>query len=196
VYLFDLSGQKRGHKGGRRQFTNPQLIDKQKEKEEKEREWRRKRGEVDDDSDEEGSDEDESGSEESSSSEEQSGSESSSEEEANDKDKKADPKAKDAAKTEVCNPNRMPQKAVNKRNLNDLVTGKPKVELSRREREEIEKQNRQAAYNKMHAEGKTDQARADLARLAIIRQQREEAARKRETDQKGSAVAGSSKSKK
>ena len=34
----------------------------------------------------------------------------------------------------------------------------------------------------MHAEGKTDEARADLARLAIIRKQREEAAKKREAE--------------
>lgn len=38
---------------------------------------------------------------------------------------------------------------------------------------------------KLHLEGKTDQARADLARLAIIKKQREEAARKREELRKG-----------
>ena len=37
----------------------------------------------------------------------------------------------------------------------------------------------------MHAAGKTEEARADLARLAIIRKQREEAAKKREEEQKG-----------
>lgn len=38
---------------------------------------------------------------------------------------------------------------------------------------------------KMHLAGKTDQAKADLARLAIIRKQREEAARKKEEEKKG-----------
>lgn len=38
---------------------------------------------------------------------------------------------------------------------------------------------------KLHLEGKTDQARADLARLAIIKKQREEAAKKREELRKG-----------
>ena len=38
---------------------------------------------------------------------------------------------------------------------------------------------------KLHAEGKTEEARADLARLAIIRKQREEAAKKREEEKKG-----------
>lgn len=56
--------------------------------------------------------------------------------------------------------------------------------ICRREREEIERQRAAAAYQKAHAEGKTDQARADLARLAIIRQQREEAAKRREAEKK------------
>lgn len=38
---------------------------------------------------------------------------------------------------------------------------------------------------KMHCAGKTDQAKADLARLAIIRKEREEAARKKEEEKKG-----------
>lgn len=60
-----------------------------------------------------------------------------------------------------------------------------KPELSRREREELEKQRAQANYQKLHAEGKTEQARADLARLAIIKQARAEAAAKRDQDKKG-----------
>lgn len=55
-----------------------------------------------------------------------------------------------------------------------------KVELSRREREELEKQRSVKAYQRLHQAGKTEEARSDLARLALIRQQREEAARKRE----------------
>ena len=38
---------------------------------------------------------------------------------------------------------------------------------------------------KLHLEGKTDQARADLARLAIIKKQREDAAKKRDDLKKG-----------
>uniref|UniRef100_A0A673IDD4 Serine hydroxymethyltransferase n=1 Tax=Sinocyclocheilus rhinocerous TaxID=307959 RepID=A0A673IDD4_9TELE len=44
-------------------------------------------------------------------------------------------------------------------------------------------------YMKMHLAGKTDQAKADLARLAIIRKQREEAARKKEEERKGKLAA-------
>lgn len=52
-------------------------------------------------------------------------------------------------------------------------------------REEIEKQKAKERYMKMHLAGKTDQAKADLARLAIIRKQREEAAKKKEEEKKG-----------
>lgn len=45
--------------------------------------------------------------------------------------------------------------------------------LSRREREAIEAQQARERYLKLHAEGKTEEARADLARLAIIREKRE-----------------------
>ena len=61
----------------------------------------------------------------------------------------------------------------------------PKPELSRREKEEIDKQKSQAAYQKLHSQGKTEQAKADLARLAIIKQQRQEAADRREKERKG-----------
>ncbi len=39
-----------------------------------------------------------------------------------------------------------------------------KPQLSRREREELERQRAKAHYQKLHAEGKTEEARADLAR--------------------------------
>ncbi|KAJ8263941.1 hypothetical protein GJAV_G00143340 [Gymnothorax javanicus] len=77
---------------------------------------------------------------------------------------------------EIENPNRISNKS---KKVTELDTSAPK-ELSRREREEIEKQRAKERYMKLHLEGKTEQARADLARLAIIRKQREDAARKRE----------------
>ncbi|KAJ5548668.1 hypothetical protein N7513_005902 [Penicillium frequentans] len=52
-------------------------------------------------------------------------------------------------------------------------------QLSRREREALQAQQARERYLKLHAEGKTDEARSDLARLKIIREQREaERARK------------------
>ncbi|CAG5910486.1 pdgfa associated protein 1a [Menidia menidia] len=77
---------------------------------------------------------------------------------------------------EIENPNRVSQKS---KKVTEIDVSAPK-ELSRREREEIEKQKSKERYMKLHLEGKTDQARADLARLAIIKKQREEAAKKRD----------------
>uniref|UniRef100_A0A9J7XZK9 Pdgfa associated protein 1a n=1 Tax=Cyprinus carpio carpio TaxID=630221 RepID=A0A9J7XZK9_CYPCA len=77
---------------------------------------------------------------------------------------------------EIENPNRVSQKS---KKVVEIDVNAPK-ELSRREREEIEKQKAKERYMKLHLEGKTDQARADLARLAIIKKQREDAARKRD----------------
>ncbi|KAI2634433.1 hypothetical protein GGS21DRAFT_517771 [Xylaria nigripes] len=54
-----------------------------------------------------------------------------------------------------------------------------KATMSRREREALEKQQAAERYRKLHAEGKTDEAKADLARLRLIREKREaDAARK------------------
>lgn len=54
----------------------------------------------------------------------------------------------------------------------------------------MEKQEAQARYWEMHKAGKTDQAKADLARLAVIRKQREDAAKKRDEEKKGMPVVG------
>jgi hypothetical protein len=52
-------------------------------------------------------------------------------------------------------------------------------------REELDKQQARANYQRLHQQGKTDEAQADMARLAIIRKQREEAEKKREEERKG-----------
>jgi hypothetical protein len=55
------------------------------------------------------------------------------------------------------------------------ISGTP----SRRERESMEAAQAKERYRKLHESGKTDEAKADLARLKIIREKREaEAARK------------------
>jgi len=153
-------GGKVNKKGRARHFTSPEELERQRR--EDQRNWRAKK----DDSDESGSEEEESGSEKSGS-----GSESESE---------TDVKQGAAKTTEVENPNRIVKKVKKVEN----VDTEDKPELSRREREEIEKQKARENYQRLHAQGKTDEARADLARLAIIRQQREEAAKKRADDLK------------
>ncbi|KAL5478812.1 hypothetical protein ACEPAI_2089 [Sanghuangporus weigelae] len=93
------------------------------------------------------------------------------EEEDGDKDKGADI---------LVNPNHVKKKL----NIADLDAPR---ELSRREREAIEKKEAQERYWKLHQQGKTDQAKADLARLAKIRKEREEALAKRKAEAEAKA---------
>ncbi|KAJ8728161.1 hypothetical protein PYW07_017127 [Mythimna separata] len=160
-------GKFTNHKGRNRKFTSPEELEEQRKQEEQKQKWRKEHGK--ESSSEEESEEEKSGS----------GSDSDS-----DSDDDRPSKAKGVSGLiEVENPNRVVKKNKKLTNLDNLGEGE-KPQLSRREREEIEKQRAAAAYQKLHAEGKTDQARADLARLAIIRQQREEAAKRREAEKK------------
>ncbi|KAB5534057.1 hypothetical protein DKX38_017143 [Salix brachista] len=85
---------------------------------------------------------------------------------------------------EIENPNLVKAKNLKARDADVsscFYTGKTS-ELSRREREEIEKQRAHERYMRLQEQGKTEQARKDLERLSLIRQQREEAAKKREEE--------------
>jgi len=180
-------GKKHTHKGGNRQFTPAEEIlrqqeDIKKEKERREREEEEGGGEEVDGATP-GVDEPKRvvsfGKKTEEKEKEESEDDSDEEESEDDEDKKA--KGVDHL-IKVDNPNR---KQVKMKKLKDLTlesTAEP--ELSRKEREAIEKERAKEAYQRLHKEGKTEEARADLARLAIIRKQREEAAKKREEDQK------------
>ncbi|KAL9626078.1 MAG: hypothetical protein Q9164_007951, partial [Protoblastenia rupestris] len=52
-------------------------------------------------------------------------------------------------------------------------------QLSRREREALQAQQAKERYQKLHAEGKTDEAKADLARLSLIREKRDQDAKRK-----------------
>ncbi|RXH83233.1 hypothetical protein DVH24_003731 [Malus domestica] len=82
---------------------------------------------------------------------------------------------------EIENPNLVKPKNVKAKNVDIEKT----TELSRREREEIEKQKAHERYMRLQEQGKTEQAKKDLERLAMIRQQRAEAAKKREEEKAG-----------
>ncbi|KRT81563.1 hypothetical protein AMK59_6122 [Oryctes borbonicus] len=162
-------GKHINHKGRNRRFTNPEELEEERRREEQARKWKQQRGEI--------SSEDEDGSGDQDS-------ENDSEDEDDSSDDEANRKAKGVSNLiEIENPNRV-QKKNKKLAALDTETPPEKPQLSRREREELEKQRAQAQYQKLHAEGKTDQARADLARLAIIKQQREEAQKRREQEKK------------
>ncbi|EED14085.1 conserved hypothetical protein [Talaromyces stipitatus ATCC 10500] len=61
---------------------------------------------------------------------------------------------------------------------------KPKTteQLSRREREALEAQQARERYMKLHMEGKTDEARADMERLRLVRERREAEKARREAE--------------
>ncbi|XP_042249578.1 pdgfa associated protein 1b [Thunnus thynnus] len=152
-------GKKGGHKGRMRTYTSPEEIDAQM-KAEKERKKDEEEGAAQTDMSEEKLP--------------ASGSEDSDDEGSQRR------RAGVEGLIEIENPNRVVQKS---KKVMHIELDEPK-QLSRREREEIEKQKAKERYMKMHLAGKTDQAKADLARLAIIRKQREEAARKKEEEKK------------
>jgi hypothetical protein len=199
-----LLGGKRGHKGGKRHFSDPRELQQAKDKELKEKAWRRARGEessTDDEAEDKEKGSDDSGSE----SEDSSGSEDGVAFKKDEKDKKVDKKEEEESSEEesssededrkpkgaealiaIENPNRVQKKEKKVTQIDtsaDGATAKP--QLSRREREEIDKQKAKVHYQKLHAAGKTDEARSDLARLAIVRKQREDAAKKRDEEKQG-----------
>jgi len=158
-------GRKPNYKGRSRQFNSGEDIERQM----KDDGWRRKKEEPDDDDDEGGEGEAGSGSEDESG-EEGEGSK---------------------GVIEIENPNHVKNKLKKADDITADGAAGAAPELSRREREAIEKEQARQRYEKLHAEGKTDEARADLARLAIIRKQREEAAKKKlqEKEEKDAKVA-------
>lgn len=108
---------------------------------------------------------------------------SSSEEESEDEDMPANPNHSKAARNQAhAAPATVDEAAEGVKNMAVAAgkgKGKPPAELSRREREAIQAQQAKERYQKLHEAGKTDEAKADMARLKLIREKREaEAARK------------------
>jgi len=71
-------------------------------------------------------------------------------------------------------------------NLNAQGPGhvdKTGVELTRKQREELERERARRRYEELHKAGKTDEAKADLARLEEVKKRREEAAKKKAEEQ-------------
>lgn len=170
--LFVLSNMKgkgkpigKGHKGQHRRFTNFEEIEAQQKRLAKQAEWRKQKGDDEEDEEESGSDEEES--------EDVSDEDS---EDSSEEDEEAKPKGVESL-IEVQNPNRLIKKPAPEVKAGTSSAAKP--EMSRREREEAERQRRAATVSL-----KTEQARADLARLAMIKQQRETARLKREAELK------------
>ncbi|KAL0114028.1 hypothetical protein PUN28_011387 [Cardiocondyla obscurior] len=172
------------HKGRNRHFTNPEELEEQRRQEEKKQQWRKNKGQ-------ESSSEEEEDDEEPKTSGVNKSKNSATDSEDNESESESETEGGKAKGVEnliqVENPNRVQKKIKKLSQLSQSLDAKP--ELSRREREQLEKQRAYANYQKLHAAGKTDEARADLARLAIIKQQREEAAKRREEEKKQKEMA-------
>ncbi|KJR87415.1 uncharacterized protein SPSK_01877 [Sporothrix schenckii 1099-18] len=105
----------------------------------------------------------------------------SSEDESDDEDLPANPNHSRAARSQTKVASASGNRDVDEagEGVKDLSLGGTAAPQSRRERESLEAQQAKERYRKLHEQGKTDEAKADLARLKIIREKREaEAARK------------------
>ncbi|KAJ7353212.1 casein kinase substrate phosphoprotein PP28-domain-containing protein [Mycena albidolilacea] len=187
------TGKFKQKRGGGRNFSKNMVLDENGTAVSTDKRWApRGKGDDEDGSDEESEEE---SSEEESSEEEAPAASGSAEaqpelsraERKEQKKKQAAAKAKtgeDEEDEDLINPNHVGKKL----NISDL--GAPR-ELSRREREQKEKQEAKDRYWKLHVAGKTDEAKADLGRLAKIRAEREAAAAKRkaETEAKAAEIA-------
>jgi len=186
------SGKFKQKRGGGRNFSKDMSFDNGD---------RSKARKTTDNIDEEDSDEEEEESEESGSeegeSEEESGEEGKPEltrQERRDlKKKEAAAKAKkeegdEEEDPDLINPNHVQKKL----NISDLNSPR---ELTRREREQKEKQEAKDRYWKLHVQGKTDEAKADLSRLAKIRAEREAAQAKRKAEAESKALEAEAKKK-
>ncbi|XP_035255127.1 pdgfa associated protein 1b isoform X3 [Anguilla rostrata] len=158
-------GRKGGHKGRMRTYTSPEEIDAQMKAEKERKKQEEEEGAALNDSQVE---------------------EKAAKSDSEDSEEDSSQKRKGVeGLIDIENPNRVAQKT---KKVTELELEGPR-QLSRREREEIEKQKAKERYMKMHLAGKTDQAKADLARLAIIKKQREDAARKKEEERKAKEAA-------
>lgn len=179
------SANKPNKKGKNRTFSTPEELQAQLEelKIKNAKEEEETSGSNDEDDEEESTSDDNDSSDASTSSDEDEEEESDSD--SDELDESGDPKEKKPLKAkgvssliEIENPNRNPKKA----------DPSEKVELTRREKEELERQRKRDDYNRMTADGMTEEAKADLERLAVIRARREQEAAKRKAEQEKKAA--------
>lgn len=104
-----------------------------------------------------------------------------SEEESEDDDMPVNPNHSKAARNQA----KAPPKTVDEvaGDVAKMSVSKKPQELSRKEREAIEAQKKKEAYQRLHLAGKTDEAQADLARLAKVREERRLAAERKAAEE-------------
>ncbi|KAG3097011.1 hypothetical protein PI124_g15705 [Phytophthora idaei] len=99
-----------------------------------------------------------------------------------------------AAIAKTQNPNSK-KKANKVMKAKDMDENAAPQQLSRREREAIEKERAAAYYLKKHLAGETDEAKKDLARLAEVKRRREEADQRKKEEEAAAAEREKAKKK-
>ncbi|KAL5474033.1 hypothetical protein EMCRGX_G028605 [Ephydatia muelleri] len=164
------------HKGKVKHYVTSEEVEEAEQKRQRELEWKRKKGlpddeEKDKEGDSSGEEEDKKGDVKGAQSKpprDMPPSDDSEEEEDEEEEEEVVPKAKGVESLiEVENPNRLPPKIQNVKN----VDVDAKVELSRREREELEQQRKQAAYNKLHEKERRSSSQTQGSRKSWGRRQ-------------------------
>ncbi|KAJ7938422.1 casein kinase substrate phosphoprotein PP28-domain-containing protein [Mycena leptocephala] len=175
------TGKFKQKRGGGRNFSKNMVLDENGTAVSTDKRWAPRKNDDDDDSDDDEEEEEES--EEESEEEPAAGGSAEPQPELSRAERKELKKKQAAAKQQegddededLINPNHVSKKM----NISDLNAPR---ELTRREREQKEKQDAKDRYWKLHLAGKTDQAKADLGRLAKIRAEREAALAKRKAE--------------
>lgn len=181
------------HKGAHKHYTNPDQLQEQEAKEQNAQAWRRQKGiESEESEEEEGGGGADAAKEKKakkparvvqpgdlppSSSEEES--------ESEEEDEQKPKGVQHLIAGEVQNPNHVRKEH---KKVSDMGAD-AKPQLSRREREELDKQRAAENYRKMHEAGLTEEAQADMARLRMVRERREAAAKKKEEERKAEEAA-------
>lgn len=83
------------------------------------------------------------------------------------------------------NPNRAKkpvEKMIKVKNVNDAVAADPDAGMNRKEREQLAALKAKEDYQRRHMAGETEQAKRELAQLAMVRARREAAAKQREQE--------------
>mmetsp|Transcript_35748 Transcript_35748/g.80799 ORF Transcript_35748/g.80799 Transcript_35748/m.80799 type:complete len:266 (+) Transcript_35748:78-875(+) len=98
---------------------------------------------------------------------------------------------------EVTKPRKTIEPLISTENPNAVKRNEEKegVELTRKQREELEKNAARRRYEELHKAGKTDEAKSDLARLEEVKRRREEAKKQRDEEEAKAKEAQASKDK-
>jgi len=182
-------GKKYGHKGGNRHFNNEDEIIRQQEEIRKQ-----KAEESSDDDDEE--DDGRGGGERKkivADQQQQRKKAVSSDSDESSDDDDAPPTAAKGVQglIEVSNPNRVQikNKKLKELDFSESAASAAPAALNRKERDAVDAERRKVEYQKRHARGETEEAQRDMARLALVRKEREEAAKKIEDEKKAKEAA-------